>query len=234
MTDDTGGAEKEMHILGGIKGIVFDLDDTLYLQKDYKISGFHAVAHWLEDNRYSTWQDSIASLHTILDLYGPSYPYMFNRLLEGLSLPEVLVSQLVHIFTHHQPTITLFPEVREMLIHLRSQFKLGILTDGQLRVQQSKVNALGLESIVDTILYSDTLGLSKPAQQLFAWFEAEFKLSGQEMAYVADNPIKDFFGANQRGWQTIRVLTGEFTNTIAAEKYEATSILAQASLLTCP
>jgi putative hydrolase of the HAD superfamily len=54
------------------------------------------------------------------------------------------------------------------------------------------------------------------------------------MAYVADNPIKDFFGANQRGWQTIRVLTGEFTNTIAAEKYEATSILAQASLLTCP
>ena len=32
--------------LEGIEGIVFDLDDTLYSEKEYVRSGYHKIAEW--------------------------------------------------------------------------------------------------------------------------------------------------------------------------------------------
>lgn len=223
--------EKRAVILDGIKGIVFDLDDTLYLQRDFKISGFHAVARWIEDNGYSARQDTMAILHTILDQLGPSYPYMFNRLVEQLSFPETLIPQLVQVFVQHRPQIGLFHGVRDMLMLLRGKHTLGILTDGRLDVQRAKIKALGLEPLVDAILYSDVLGLSKPAGELYAWFEDHFQQPGPKLAYIGDNPAKDFIGANRRGWLTIRVLTGEFATIPAAERYNAKRTLNHAAFV---
>lgn len=231
MTDNGRKTVEKRGLLDGLQGIVFDLDDTLYLQKDFKISGFHAVANWLEDRGYGRRHDITDMLLAILEHHGPSYPYMFDRLVEQASLPKILVSDLVQVFIHHQPAIELFSGVRELLSCLRPNFKLGILTDGQISVQQAKVRALGLEPFVDRILYSNLLGLSKPATQLFTWFEEQFALPGNNIAYVADNPSKDFIGAHQRGWTTIRVLTGEFAELVAPNDHNAAITLSRASCL---
>lgn len=230
MSKNIQGIEKGAKILNSIKGIVFDLDDTLYLQQDYKVSGFQAVARWLEENGHGTLQKNIDALLSILDLYGPSYPQMFNRFIEQVSLPDTLIPTLIQVFIHHQPNIKLFPDARSMIVRLRSLYRLGILTDGLLQVQQAKIKALSLENLVDDILYSDSLGLSKPAEQLFAWFENRFQIPGQELVYIADNPKKDFHGANKRGWKTIRVLSGEHANFVTANQREISATVAN---LTC-
>lgn len=231
MTDNRRKTEKKRDPLDGLKGIVFDLDDTLYLQKDFKISGFHAVADWMKDKGYGRRQDITETLFAILEHHGPSYPFMFDRLVEQASLPKTLVPELVQVFTRHPPVIELFSGVSELLTCLRPRFKLGILTDGQVSVQQAKVRALGLEPFVDRILYSSAMGLSKPAAQLFTWFEEKFGLPGEYLAYVADNPTKDFIGAHQRGWTTIRVLTGEFAGIVAQNNHDAAITLSRATCL---
>jgi putative hydrolase of the HAD superfamily len=134
---------------------------------------------------------------------------MFDDLADRLKISSSAVSKMVQVFIDHNPTIRCYPGVCDMLERLRKKFKLGLLTDGRFSVQQKKIRALGLETKFDEIMCSDMLGLEKPANELFEWFEKKFEMTGQSLLYVGDNPIKDFYGANLRSWTTICVMTAE-------------------------
>jgi putative hydrolase of the HAD superfamily len=209
------------HNLSKIKGIVFDLDDTIYPQVEYKRSGFKAVASWLDDKRGVDSATVLQALEAILNQFGASYPYIFDRLVEGLNLKIELVPELVAGFIHHEPQIDCYDGVFPMLTRLKAQYRLGILTDGRLSVQTKKITALGLRNRVDKILFSDSMGLEKPATQLYAWFEKAFDLDGPNLMYVGDNPTKDFYGANQRQWETVQVGTGEWVEKKVDQEYQA-------------
>lgn len=70
------------------------------------------------------------------------------------------------------------------------------------------------------------MGTGKPNVRLYCWFEEKFNLSSHQLAYIADNPAKDFVGANKQGWRTIRVLTGEYAATKAAPPFSADTEIA--------
>ena len=192
-----------------IKGIVFDLDDTLYPQKAFKQSGFKIVARWVSENYDFSRSVVLTELDGILERKGASYPYMFNDLADRIFMDKRSIPQMVQVFIEHEPRISCYPGVPEMLARLRTRFRLGLLTDGRLAVQQRKIRALGLETNVDEILCSDRMGLEKPANELYEWFERQFGIAGRNLMYVGDNPHKDFYGANLRGWSTVCVLTEE-------------------------
>jgi putative hydrolase of the HAD superfamily len=94
------------------------------------------------------------------------------------------------------------------------------LTDGFHETQRKKVHALNLHTLVDKILYSDDMKLSKPNELLYVTLEKSFQCSGNELVYIGDNPNKDFIGAKKRGWHTIRVLTGEFANQVVSKNLD--------------
>lgn len=203
-----------------VKGIVFDLDDTLYPQISYKRSGFNVVAQWLASRHNLNPSAILSELEDILDLYGPSYPYMFDRLAERFTLGASFVPEMVRIFIEHEPRIRCYDGVIPMLTRLKNKYRLGILTDGRLTVQQKKIDALGLTDRADEILCSDLVGLEKPATELFQWFEDAFRLNGENLMYVGDNPQKDFYGANCRGWRTVMVNTGQPLSSSIRAGYE--------------
>lgn len=204
-----------------IRAIVFDLDDTLYPQVEYKRSGFKAVASWLAEKRGLDSATVLRVLETILYQFGASYPNMFDRLVERLKLESGLVPELVSVFIDHNPQIDCYEGVFPMLARLKAKYRLGILTDGRFSVQMKKITALGLKNSVDRILCSDTIGLEKPATQLYAWFEKAFDLKGSNLIYVGDNPEKDFYGAHQRQWETVQVGTGEGEKKWVDQEYQA-------------
>jgi len=204
-----------------LKGLVFDLDDTLYLQADYKRSGFAAVAKWLKQNHNIDQHITIRLLEKILLEHGPSHPFVFDDFSQRCRAAEGLVPEMVRIFINHTPQIKCFHGVPGLLRRLRNSYHLGLLTDGRHQSQQCKVKSLGIGPIFDHILYSDTLKLNKPAEALFQFFEKTFTLHGHELAYIGDNPQKDFYGAKQRGWQTIRVRTGEHARLEASGNWNA-------------
>jgi len=204
-----------------VRGIVFDLDDTLYPQIEFKRSGFSAAARALAASGIAGEAVLLDALAGAMEEAGPSHPRLFDSALAGLGLPLNLVPEMVRVFRAHTPEITLYPGVAKLLMRLGSRYKLGLLTDGIASVQRNKVAALGIGNLFDAAVYSDDLGTCKPDPLLFRRFEEEFGLPGASLVHVADNPAKDFEGARGRGWLTVRVLSGEHRFAEAAPGMDA-------------
>lgn len=188
------------------QAIVFDLDDTLYPERDYVLSGMRAVANWAQGELGVPAQRSYAELRQLFEngVRGDT----FNRWLasRGIDLDE-RVAAMVEVYRRHEPQIALEPEVRELLKRLGRGCRLGLVTDGYLEVQRRKVAALDVERHFQAIVYSDALGRDawKPSTRPFQEVLDRLSVPGSEAVYVADNPTKDFVGARQVGMATVRV-----------------------------
>lgn len=207
------------NLFAATKGIVFDLDDTLYSQRSFKLSGFRAIAEWLAKTFSLDANRCYQGLEQVMLETSPSYPYIFDLFIERNKLPPDCLAIMVRIFVEHLPRISCYPSARLLLSKLRRKYNVGILTDGRLTVQQKKVQALNIGSDVDMVLYSDAMGLEKPSSELYHWYEKRFSTAGEHFVYIGDNPHKDFIGAKQRGWRTVRVLTGEYAGVVVDEAF---------------
>jgi putative hydrolase of the HAD superfamily len=192
-----------------IQCVVFDIDDTLYLERDYVRSGFEAsgrfVAETLGVREFgeTCWQLFLDGLRgNIFDRAGS---------LSGLSLSAEHVSRLVAVYRTHRPTISLLPDAAVAMDYVVSRSKCAVLTDGPVQSQSAKVRALGLDRFAAPVVLTGALGpnCGKPATVGFEMIQHQCEVSGASCVYVADNPIKDFLGPRQLGWRTVRVRRGE-------------------------
>lgn len=194
-----------MGSLGDVRVVVFDIDDTLYLERDYVLSGFAAVARHVEDV-YGC--PEFAATCTRLFEQGARGD-VFNRGLQELGLPvePAAVRELVTLYREHTPDIQLLPDSLDLLGQLCGRRELAVISDGPLSSQQRKVHALGLSQWVDDVLLTDAWGRDfwKPHSRAFAAVEARFAVKGSDCVYIADNPHKDFIAPRARGWSTVRV-----------------------------
>ena len=172
--------------LDGIDAVVFDLDDTLYAERDYVRSGFLATA---PDKFEELWQAFLAGK--------PAFDTV---------VPEQK-EQALRVYREHMPDIALFPGVREMLVRIRrSGRKLGMITDGRPEGQRAKITALQLWDMFDEIIITDELGgieFRKPNPRAFELMQQKIRIPFERMCYVGDNAKKDFIAPNHLGIQTI-------------------------------
>jgi putative hydrolase of the HAD superfamily len=186
------------------QAIVFDLDDTLFPERQYVLSGFRAAAHWAETALGVPEPVGYAALERMFDagIRGDT----FNRWVDALGHPASLVPDLVRVYREHSPAVQPYPGVAELLALLNGQCKLGLVSDGYLAVQQAKVAALGLGHHFHAIVFSDEWGRDawKPSARPFQELLARLDVHAEESVYVADNPLKDFFGARSVGMATVR------------------------------
>jgi putative hydrolase of the HAD superfamily len=189
-----------------LRAVVFDLDDTLYPERSFVLSGLRAVAMWVEDHLGISADQAFTELYQLFE--GGVRGNTFNRWLESRGLKaEDLVSQMVQAYREHEPHIEPYPEVPGLLRRLRLHYRLGLLSDGFIEVQKRKLNALGLTACFDVLVFSDEWGREawKPNSRPFEIALERLKVTGSEAVYVADNPTKDFLGARQVGMWTVRV-----------------------------
>ena len=193
-----------MNRMQGIQVVVFDLDDTLYFEDEYVHSGFQAVADFLRvqaevDSRMVfefCWQQHISGQRG----------HIFDAVKEHFEIAAP-VSELVQVYRTHAPQIRLTADVDALLKRLRlNAFKLAVITDGPLVMQQAKVKALGLHNKVDCVICTDQYGKEhwKPHPKAFLEIMHAFAVPGHACVYIGDNPIKDFIAPRALGWKTIR------------------------------
>ena len=215
-------------IKGVIKGIIFDLDDTLYSEKEYVKSGFKAVSDYLG----GFYEER---LWHFFELGRPAIDELLKELRREAEKIKVL-----EIYRSHKPSIHLYPDVLETIAELkRSNIKIGLITDGRPEGQRNKITALGLEncssaslcslgsssdysftSLFDDVIITDELGgiqFRKPCDIAFRMLLTRWKLSANEVAYVGDNVNKDFQAPNQLGMKSIwfKNKDGLYTQVIA-------------------
>jgi len=197
------------------KAIVFDLDDTLYPEREFVLSGFRAVAVWAEQN---LGIDSHIGEKELIDYFESGIRGdTFNRWLASHNLlSDDRVERMISVYRDNNPSISPFPEVKKTLIELKKFFLLGIVTDGQLKMQQRKLKALGIEAFFDALVFSDEWGQKawKPSKKAFEVISYRLGIPPAQCIYVADNPLKDFLGAKRVGMFTIRIVrpNGEYSN----------------------
>jgi putative hydrolase of the HAD superfamily len=187
------------------KAVVFDLDDTLYLERDFVQSGFTEVGEWCRAHLgISDFMNRARS-----DFQAGGRKKIFNRVLAsyGFSSDDALVLQLVAVYRDHIPSITLLDDARICLDALYGRYPLALITDGFSKTQWQKIRALGVEDRFEAIIITGELGPAfvKPHPLAFNSVADRLGLTGDQLAYVGDNASKDFIAPYQLGWQTVCV-----------------------------
>ncbi|NLX10377.1 MAG: HAD family hydrolase [Chloroflexi bacterium] len=197
------------------QAIVFDLDDTLYPERDYALSGFRAVAHWADSRLGIPAGQGYAELRRMFEqgVRGDT----FNRWLAAHGVPaDGWIEELVQVYRTHIPVLTPFPEVPALLAALRPHYRIGLVSDGYLDVQRQKFAALRLADYFDAVVFSDEWGREawKPSIFPFVRVAQMLRVEPRRAMYVADNPTKDFLGARRAGLTTVwcRRAHGEYTH----------------------
>lgn len=180
-----------------IKGVIFDLDDTLYSEKEYVRSGYKAVSHYLggdyEERLWSLFEDKKPAIDELLKELGR----------------ENEKAKVLEVYRSHKPNIHLYPGVADFIEELKEKgINVGIITDGRPEGQRNKIDALELEQLVEDIIITDELGgtqFRKPCDIAFRIMQTRWRLNPADIVYVGDNPAKDFQAPQQLGMQSLWV-----------------------------
>jgi putative hydrolase of the HAD superfamily len=103
----------------------------------------------------------------------------------------------------------LSPGATECLEHLRAQgWKTAIVSNGSSEQQNGKVDALGLRSLVDSVIVSADVGHRKPEPAIFqlAAERATAELAGSWI--IGDSPMNDIIGPARLGVSTVWIRRG--------------------------
>jgi putative hydrolase of the HAD superfamily len=186
--------------------VVFDLDDTLYLERDYVRSGFSAVASFAAkgDVDQAALFDSFLWNTFERGVKGRNFDLFIQRF--DLSR-RLTVADLVSVYRHHYPTISLLPGADALIKDLRRRaIPVGLISDGPVVGQSAKLEALGVDRFLEVVILTDRWGAEYRKPHDRAFITMEQRMSGaRPLVYIADNPAKDFITAKRRGWGTIRI-----------------------------
>jgi putative hydrolase of the HAD superfamily len=174
-----------------IKGIAFDLDDTLF-------SRSAAVTSWLHTLGISAF-DKIS----LRDQNGDSQREIFFDWLSahlhlsttGQALHQRFITELPH---HILPQTSHLETLR--ILQTRG-YQLALLSNGGSTLQRAKLKATGLTEIFapNNILISGELTGDKPDESVFQELTSRMNLAPHKILFVGDHPENDIAGSHRLG-----------------------------------
>lgn len=183
-------------LIDDIEFVVFDLDDTLYSEKEYVHSGYLKISDYfclpgLEQELWKAFTQGKKAIDVVFEKEG-----LIDR-----------KDEAIKIYRNQCPTIHLYDGAREMLQRIKQSGRLlGMLTDGRPEGQHAKIKALDLEALFDEIVITDELGgaeCRKPNSIGFVKLHEKTGIPYEKMAYIGDNLNKDFIAPEKLGMKCI-------------------------------
>lgn len=183
------------NMLKGVEGLILDMDDTLYPEKQYIRSGYHKIAESglisapvaeVEETLWDAFCKQQKAIDVLLSKYGIK--------------SESIKQKLIDIYRDQTPDISLYPDAQEFLLKLKQMdIRLGLITDGRPNGQWAKIKALDIEKFFDEIIVTDELAgkcgrpedFRKPNSLAFEIMQRRMGIPMHKMMYVGDNEHKD-------------------------------------------
>lgn len=184
------------------KVVCFDLDDTLYKEKDFVKSAFKKVAAYVE---YMSHVEAEKVYNQMLVSFEKG-EQAFQKVNETLGT-NIPMGTFLKMYREHNPNIRLAGNVLSTLTALKEKgFTLGLISDGRSITQRNKIEALGLERFFpnENIVISEEFGSEKPSENNYMYFMEKYPSA--RYAYIGDNLKKDFVTPNRLGWISICLL----------------------------
>ena len=182
----------------GLNVILFDMDDTLYSEKEYVRSGYFEISRMFPNDKHAE--------EALWNLFCDGKKAIDEYLIQENIFTPVMKEKCLNIYRFNKPNIHLYAGVRKMLEKLRENYQLGLITDGRPEGQRAKIEVLGLQELFDEIIITDELGGSKyrkPNSEAFCRMAKKFNQEYSRMCYVGDNINKDFIAPQMLGMKCI-------------------------------
>ena len=174
--------------------IVFDLDDTLYSEYEYVLSGINFLEEYLSRIYNYEFKGELN------EVYKNKRIDFLEYACKKLNLTENSKESLLWIYRLHFPKIKLAPYISDLIFSLRKlNANILILTDGRSITQRLKLKALGLNHFPAYI--SEDFLSEKPNKKRFIQIERDYP--SKRYLYIADNPDKDFIAPIELKWKII-------------------------------
>ena len=174
---------------------VFDLDDTIFYEKNYVVSGFHAISKSLFEKRLIN-----KKFNELINLYDN-----FNDPLQefGKQNRDINVDELIKIMREHSPKIKVRPGFKKFLNLLKENGnELGVITNGRKKTQQNKFHSLGLQQYIDLFIVSSEVKLEKPDIKIFDLYRNQS--NRKKFIFFGNNPGLDLVPLeNDVSWKTV-------------------------------
>lgn len=185
--------------MGEPTAVIFDLDDTLYPERRFSLSGYAAVAVAVSSE--TGMPSGVLYRFLVRRFRSHGREGLFQALCAAFALPPADVPRLVDIIRTHQPRLRLPRLSRDVLGTLRSRgHRLAVLTNGLPSVQRAKIAVLGIEPLLDAVIYAQEHAPDgKPARVCFAAAVRRLDVDAGRAVFVGDHPEKDVAGAAAAG-----------------------------------
>src|SRR3972149_7785247 len=132
------------------RAVVFDLDDTLYPERDYVRGGFEAVAGWAASEASEERQAIFDELWAMFET-GVRRD-TFDRWLERHGhAREEHRRAMIAAYRGHLPQLEPYEDVRPTLAAPRGTGQPGLITEGTRAVREAKLAAAGLRDLFDKL-----------------------------------------------------------------------------------
>ena len=216
-----------------MRGIVFDIDDTLYCRQFMLVEAAEAVlkvsiSDWREFIRifYEKSDVNMAELEsgevTTRDTNGWRYNETFRIL--GLPYKPADGCLAADAYLELQSHMKLSEDMKRVLDSFAADTGtvLAVLTAGESKHQWNKVDMLGLDKWFprNNIVVTGDTNYSKPDVRLFRMMEDRLGLAPEALWMIGDNYDKDIIGAIEAGWHSVWINRRDLPSPAKTPDYE--------------
>ena len=202
-----------------IKGVVFDLDNTLLdfmKMKEFAVKA--AIKGMIESGLDVDEQASYTEIVAIYEEFGWENQKVFDVFIKnqiGYLENKFLAAGIVAYRRAREANLMAYPNVNKTLMALaKSGIKLGVVSDAPSREAWMRIYYLNLYHFFDVVITYDDTGVRKPSEKPFKMSLEALNLSPKETIMVGDWPERDVVGAKKIGMKTAFARYGDTFGTI--------------------
>lgn len=151
-----------------------------------------------------------AERFTELDDFGyRSKREVLPQLVRELALPHDPEVLLADFSEHSLAAPVPMPHALDVLRELRARgVRVGVVTNGWVEAQTACLERTGLLPLVDDVVISKSVGLSKPDPAIYTLALARLGVNAAKVWFVGDSPRNDVWGPQQVGLKAAYLPTG--------------------------
>ncbi|WP_208326602.1 HAD family hydrolase [Bacillus albus] len=206
------------------KAMLFDLDDTL-LDRDKAVDNlfllvlekcYEDVNDTVKNNmlqqfkEYDKREYGISNKTIVLESLFDEFPPKYR-------LPRNYIQDFWN--ENFPKCFSIDPNTIHFLNHIKSHFKIGIITNGSTHRQAAKIINTNLNNYFDTIIISEEVGLSKPDKRIFELALNKLNVQSENTLFVGDDLEKDIAGSQNANIKGIWFNPHSITNKTEIKPY---------------
>ena len=197
-----------------IKAVFFDFDDTLQSRagafrlycSDFLSRYFPEIQGEAKEARMDEMEAHVDGGYKSREEYWPEMIALWHW--DNAPDLETLVSDFN---TNFGKKVVMLEGSVETLKALKARgYKLGMVTNGNSLLQNTKLDTAGIRDLFDMAVVSDDIGIWKPEKGIFEYAMQTLGVTPAQSLFVGDHPVNDIQGALGAGMHAVWVDYGSF------------------------